>query len=420
MERSRIGPILAEEGIRFHDDCIRPLLTSRGDVRSSITLDFEPLAGLTARVPRYSEKNWARLMERLANDEAAYVELRLETEEAPPSPSLTVIVKLGGPDETGIAHQVIVSVDHGVVPDPALPGAIVSRACLLATRIEAVAGYIDHHWGPFIPTRFEAGMSLEATRSECFRLVHGYFWGNFLGPGHLQALGGRERTLRECPSAVVEDLSSEGHELVYAQLTEDVEEVTEEKLAALRDFLDPVLPRGARSAGQIAELRAALSEALSDPHATPAEIGAAYGRAWFRRPVGAAAEGKPPPSDATEPPPREPFLVERLEGWSDEPDVAFTLVLERPLSEEEHARLEKLLSSWYHLGASGAFEGHFHFMHELAFHEEEGEHTAEWLVDCGSANVEAAVDPLVRAFQTLARDGDLPIRKLILGMRVIE
>lgn len=74
------------------------------------------------------------------------------------------------------------------------------------------------------------------------RLLRGYFWGNVLSAGHVAALGGRDRVLAEAPCARAEDWSTAGHELVYLQLTADLELVPDDALLVLERYLRPVLP----------------------------------------------------------------------------------------------------------------------------------------------------------------------------------
>jgi hypothetical protein len=78
--------------------------------------------------------------------------------------------------------------------------------------------------------------------AESKRLLRGYFWGNVLSARHIAALGGRDRVLSEAPCARAEDWSAAGRELVYLQLTPDLELVRDDALLALERYLRPVLP----------------------------------------------------------------------------------------------------------------------------------------------------------------------------------
>ena len=78
--------------------------------------------------------------------------------------------------------------------------------------------------------------------AESDRLLRGYFWGNVLSARHIAALGGRDRVLAEAPCARAEDWSTAEHELVYLQLTPDLDLVPDDALLALERYLRPVLP----------------------------------------------------------------------------------------------------------------------------------------------------------------------------------
>jgi hypothetical protein len=77
-------------------------------------------------------------------------------------------------------------------------------------------------------------------------LLRGYYWGNILSKRHVSALGGIEGIQEEVPCAVVEDLLAEPGELVYLQLTHDLDDLPDEALRRLRDYLEPLLPTATR------------------------------------------------------------------------------------------------------------------------------------------------------------------------------
>ena len=111
--------------------------------------------------------------------------------------------------------------------------------------------------------------------------------------------------------------------------------------------------------------------------------------------------------------------MERLAGWNDDPDVSISMILERPLATEQREKLEQVLSAWYLLGEKGGFTDWFHDMTKPWVIEEEGVSTAEWRVDFGSSDAEAAIAVLIRALSGLADDAEIRIAKLVLGRRFL-
>jgi hypothetical protein len=81
---------------------------------------------------------------------------------------------------------------------------------------------------------------------ECDRYVRGAYWGLLLGPKQLTKLGGVERVLRDAPTFLSEDLSSEHHKLVYLQATEHAESGWQAS-QELHGFLEPVTRPGDES-----------------------------------------------------------------------------------------------------------------------------------------------------------------------------
>ena len=112
------------------------------------------------------------------------------------------------------------------------------------------------------------------------------------------------------------------------------------------------------------------------------------------------------------------LAVQRTEGWDREPDVGFTLELARALTAEELALLQRLLSAWYLLGTLSAFGGHFHDITELNEASQDDCATVEWFVDFGAADIDGAVELLIRCIGTMTTE--VPVRRLVLGARFVS
>jgi len=71
------------------------------------------------------------------------------------------------------------------------------------------------------------------------RYYRGYFWGNFLNPVHVKLLGGLERVADEAPVYKTKKLADGG---MFLQLTNDIDNVTDEDLRRLKCYLRSILP----------------------------------------------------------------------------------------------------------------------------------------------------------------------------------
>ena len=72
------------------------------------------------------------------------------------------------------------------------------------------------------------------------KFYRGYYWGNFLSKEHVELLGGIDYVLGQAPVFQVKALSDGG---AYLQLTEDINDFSDESLRNLKEFLTPILPK---------------------------------------------------------------------------------------------------------------------------------------------------------------------------------
>ena len=195
-------------------------------------------------------------------------------------------------------------------------------------------------------------------------------WGTFLSAAHLATLGGREAVARDAPVHRVLDLSTTEHELVFLQLTPDINDATAEDLARLDAYLAPVLlPREARFHLMMGRLPGETWEAAPATTA-PAEARPAP-------PEPAPVPATPPafdldPSFQPDPEALEAFMAfaqaASAEIEIDEASLPFALEigevdvdldvafeLARPLSPAERAALTTVLDAW-HLDCTTSFE----------------------------------------------------------------
>lgn len=75
------------------------------------------------------------------------------------------------------------------------------------------------------------------------KYFRGYSWGNYLSRKHVELLGGIEKIKKEAPVYCVKELSDKG---AYLQLTEDIDNVSDEELRKLKRYFQPILPKAQR------------------------------------------------------------------------------------------------------------------------------------------------------------------------------
>jgi hypothetical protein len=110
----------------------------------------------------------------------------------------------------------------------------------LGEEVEAATGALTFDIFPFAHEQ-AIGRFADQGLDDCDRYLRGYAWANLLSDQHLAALGGRKTVLAHAPVAHAADLSRDGHELVYLQLSESIESFTDEQLRRLKAFLELVL-----------------------------------------------------------------------------------------------------------------------------------------------------------------------------------
>ncbi|AQS08728.1 hypothetical protein CLOBY_08380 [Clostridium saccharobutylicum] len=118
---------------------------------------------------------------------------------------------------------------------------------MVLDNIECVGGFItlDSMQAYCSFSAHEGYMGLPYLRaSEKFdKYFRGYSWGNYLSENHVELLGGIEKIKKEAPVYLVKPLSDDG---AYLQLTEMVDEVSDEDLRKLKRYFQPILPKASR------------------------------------------------------------------------------------------------------------------------------------------------------------------------------
>jgi hypothetical protein len=215
-------------------------------------IEAEPVHGHSSSLVRYGERGWSRSIEGLRSGKFSAFEVNaslLDNEGYPDGARggghLGVdIRKLEFPGQASRLTLGVARKHYGSAFTPDTQQVWVEVAKRAATMFRAAYGFItlDYAGGVRTPHEEWAGLGDFVGLRECGKWVRGYYWGNFLSAEHVHRLGGLERIEKEAPCVVVEDLSQGGGELVYLQLTEDLDHFSDEDLSALKGFLTPALP----------------------------------------------------------------------------------------------------------------------------------------------------------------------------------
>lgn len=74
------------------------------------------------------------------------------------------------------------------------------------------------------------------------RIVQGYFWGNMISEGHIESLRGIHSLKETSPCHLVEEFEFDDRKAIYLQLTDDINEFSDNQLRSLKKSLLPILP----------------------------------------------------------------------------------------------------------------------------------------------------------------------------------
>ncbi|MGC9025825.1 MAG: hypothetical protein ACP5NB_13525 [Chloroflexia bacterium] len=216
-----------------------------------VILYGSPVGKISNRQFIFNEKNWARFRKELREGKLGYfaLSLWLECRDNPErvAPYGAGIHIYTYPDYPGHASILMLGAErpfYGEQPLDAWQEEWVDLACEAFVRFHGATGFIivdASSWRePSSP--YEGEARVIGAEYHFRSKVRGYYWGNFLSREHIERLGGLEAVLREAPCYLVRDLSDGEDWRAYLQLTAKMEDVPEEALRALRDYLRPLLP----------------------------------------------------------------------------------------------------------------------------------------------------------------------------------
>jgi hypothetical protein len=233
-----LGPGLAAACERVVEEVLRPLA---GGGPPATSIGWE-LADGTSKGGRWDEQRFQSTLEALREGEL--LSLTVGGDPADP-PRGTLTVSLLGRVFEGASQHLWVVAPESVLPvaSPSVQRRWVEVACAAASLTTAATGWITRDCPGFHQSPYESGTgaSVKDSVQQAREKLRGYYWGNFLSAGHIAALGGKARIEREAPCVAVVDQSTPAHELLFLQLTEQVDHYGDDDLRRLRDYLRPLL-----------------------------------------------------------------------------------------------------------------------------------------------------------------------------------
>jgi hypothetical protein len=238
--RADVGAALAGGFDRVRRRFVDPLLGSNPGLRAWFELQPAHAIG------EPGDSSWRRLEMLVGSPDAVYCSVEVRGDS-----------RSGGYFHFGVrlAHELVTGVPHTVtmhahptlfsgVPGYDLTGEVETLTKLLAVAARASTGYIACHQSLARDAEEQrGGDTTPITERDLRTQLRGCYWGNLLGAGHLEVLGGREHVLATCPVPVLDDLSREDHDLVYAGLRETPCSEHGYALIALERYLEPLLVR---------------------------------------------------------------------------------------------------------------------------------------------------------------------------------
>ncbi|WP_252225263.1 hypothetical protein [Clostridium sp. ZBS2] len=118
---------------------------------------------------------------------------------------------------------------------------------MVLANIECVGGFITldtmDKYCSFSTHERYVGLTYFRASEKFDKYFRGYSWGNYLSKNHVKLLGGIEKIKNEAPVYLVKPMNDNG---VYLQLTENIDDVSDEDLRKLKRYFQPILPKASR------------------------------------------------------------------------------------------------------------------------------------------------------------------------------
>ena len=243
--RPTTGEPFARAFERVRRSLVEPLLSTNG---SGLRAWFELSPGYVLGRPTLPAEGggWEQVTELLENGAVEYCSIEVRGDS-----------RAAGYFHFGVrlAHELVADVPHTVTmhAHPTLFAAVsgfgltnevtaLAREIAVGSRVST--GYIACHLALSKEAEEQRGGDVSYDAEPDLHVhLRGCYWGNFFSGGHLAVLGGRAHVLETCPAEVLDDLTADDHELVFAGLSGNPCDDHGHALIDLERFLEPVLQR---------------------------------------------------------------------------------------------------------------------------------------------------------------------------------
>lgn len=242
------------------------------------------------------------------------------------------------------------------------------------------------------PHEKHMGWGLRLIGSEKLKeYFRGYFWGNILAKGHVDQLGGLEKIIHDAP---VHSHMTLKDGALYLQLTDSIQNVPDENLRKLKEFLLDILMPPEEGFDIDRRLKIIMGSgglrivALPEDHLRP-------------RLPGETMSPRPQPV-------KNQVVVETMPSF-EPPDVVVRISFETKLSKDNKEYLEHLIDGWYGVAVHrGLSTRPIHFMHDYVIKD----NSVKLEIYLGSAPVEV-LEVLYRIIIDLCDGEGIIIKKIV-------
>lgn len=294
-----------------------------------------------------------------------------------------------------------------------------------------VYGYIDYTYGSTVPLIIKTSsyeeynkVEINQIREQAIKMSAGYFWGNILTAGHIEALGGERKFKKEVPHYLLEKLPMKDEKMAYyIQLDEDIFSFNEEKYLELKDYFKPILPKEnlkyniynieinpdyiikRKLVYHRDELEKVRKEMEMNGEMQKIRTFLNQPSMTYEEQLAILEERKAKIMG------RRQYIEFEIREGADPSHLEITIVF-NSINKKQYTQIKKLINGWYFVGVNGGYGGVFTYIHEIW---QEKNTLGTW-VDMGAAEEpEKALKVLERMLNRYAEENSLWLKKAVIG-----